>query len=122
MQAAGYMFYMQMKELEEEPLHKDVFAVAPLKKQQMCTGADPEASHSRAVGQQQRKPCHPWSKAHSEEWRADGQGCEGMEKSECVGRGRAVRGFEDKEKDFVVCAVLRASAGVEGGAPPGSCV
>ncbi len=50
--AAGYILYMQIKKLKEELVYKDVFAVAPLKKQQMCAGADPEASHSRALGQQ----------------------------------------------------------------------
>lgn len=32
--------------------------------------------------------------------------CVGMERSEYVGRGHAVQGFEDKEKDFVVHAAL----------------
>lgn len=46
MRGAGYIFFMQIKKLKGELLYKDVFAVAPLKKQQMCAGADPEASRS----------------------------------------------------------------------------
>ncbi len=49
-----------------------------------------------------------------------------MEKTEYAGRGHAVQGFKDKEKDFVVYTVLNwESVQVlegRGEMPPGSCV
>lgn len=94
---------MQIK--KQELVYKVVFA--PLKKQQMCAGSDPEASHTRGLGQQHREPCHP----QSSEWGADGPECAGTEKTEYVGRGHAVQGFPDKEEDFVV---LRCGPGSRG--------
>lgn len=101
--AVGHISYMQIRRRGGggELVHKDAFA--PLKKQQMCNDAEPEASCSRAVGQQHSKPCHPWSEACGERRRADGQGRVGMERREYAGRGHAVQGHEDK-KDFVMRA------------------
>lgn len=101
-------FICTLRGREGELLHKDVPAVAPLKKQQMCTAAEPEASCSRAVGQQHSKPCHRRSQAGSEQKRPDGH--VRMERREYAGRGNAVQGLQDK-KDFELLDSTGTSAG-----------
>lgn len=63
----------------------------------MRAAAEPEASCSRAVGQQHSKPCHPPSQAGSQQKRTDGR--VGVARREYAGRGHAVQGLQD-EKDF----------------------
>lgn len=101
MRRAGYIFFMQIKKLKGELLYKDVFAVAPLKKQQMCAGADPEAS--RSGGPAALKALSSMEASRWEEGRADGPGCAGTEESGYEGRGPYCAGISRRGEEL--CSV-----------------
>lgn len=107
---------MQIKKLKGELLYKDVLAVAPLKKQQMCVGADPEASQSRGPAALEALSSMELSlQGGGEQMGRD------MQESGYEGRGHGVQGFQGKEKNFVLQSRQRQLLQGRGSMPTGSC-